>query len=236
MTERDTIARAAAALDDPDVRREATAPRAVDPLREALTRIAEPKYGLQGIMEDYSDANAFNYHAMKYWRDLAVGYGATARTALAAAPAPQPTPDVAISRAMIDAAYKALPPDACGTIAEGEMERVLMAALRAAAPQPASVDREALADLITDAELRWQSKGPHTGPTKSLAIADALIAAGLRLPGAVRPDEMLAWAAVGESGRIDVESIAIDPDEVRLAPQPMQRVVRVAIRRVEDEA
>lgn len=33
--DRDTIARAAAALDDPDMRREAPAPRAVDPLREA---------------------------------------------------------------------------------------------------------------------------------------------------------------------------------------------------------
>lgn len=307
-----------------------------DKLREALARIAEPKYGLQGIMEDYSDANSFNYHAMKYWRDLAVGYGATARAALAAAPqpegveakiyaflrgyrqeevqdedgygyplvdaltldghgidmgereifnlareiahmlgapAPQPAPDVAISRDMIDAAYKALPPDACGTIAEGEMERVLMAALRAAAPQPASVDRNALADLITDAELRWQSEGPHTGPTKSLAIADALLAAGLRLPGAVRPTmrdetgmehiardiregrfpkrsprqqvpdtpdqpaETLAWGAVNKDSAIQPDLISKDRVVAEgLAKDYAERVVRVAIRIVEDEA
>lgn len=55
-----------------------------DKLREALEQIAKPKYGLQGIIEDYSDANAFNYHAMTYWRDLAQSYEATARAALAA--------------------------------------------------------------------------------------------------------------------------------------------------------
>ena len=70
-----------------------------------------------------------------------------------------------------------------GYYPDGPMRSRARAAL-AAAPQPAPVGREALADLITDAELRWQSKGPHTGPTKSLAIADALLAAGLRLPGA----------------------------------------------------
>ena len=62
-----------------------------DTLREALEQIAKPKYGLQGIIEDYSDANAFNYHAMTYWRNLAQSYESTARAALAAAPQPAPT-------------------------------------------------------------------------------------------------------------------------------------------------
>lgn len=60
-------------------------------LRTALEQIAKAKYGLQSIMEDYSDTNAFNYQAMQYWRNLAQGYEATARAALAAAP--QPAPD-----------------------------------------------------------------------------------------------------------------------------------------------
>ena len=68
-----------------------------DKLREALKQIVEPKYGLQGIMEDYSDTNAFNYHAMKYWRDLAQSYQAIARAALAAAP--QPAPEKGLTRA-----------------------------------------------------------------------------------------------------------------------------------------
>lgn len=37
-------------------------------LREALGAITVNTYGLQGIMEEHSgDANAYNYHAMKYW-------------------------------------------------------------------------------------------------------------------------------------------------------------------------
>lgn len=55
----------------------------VERLRTALEQIAKAKYGLQSIMEDYSDTNAFNYQAMQYWRNLAQGYEATARAALA---------------------------------------------------------------------------------------------------------------------------------------------------------
>lgn len=39
-----------------------------------------------------------------------------------------PQPSVSITEAAVDAAYKALPPDAHGTIGSGEMERVLEAA------------------------------------------------------------------------------------------------------------
>lgn len=53
-----------------------------DALRAALEGIAKTKYGLQGIMEDHSDTNAFNYHAMQYWAKLADGYEAQARKAL----------------------------------------------------------------------------------------------------------------------------------------------------------
>ena len=41
-----------------------------------------------------------------------------------------------VNRAAIDAAYAALPPDAYGTIAEGEMERVLERAFAAISPTP----------------------------------------------------------------------------------------------------
>lgn len=53
----------------------------------------------------------------------------------------------------------------------------------AAAPQPASVDREALVDVIT----RAMRKANVRGDSHRYAIADDLIAAGLRLPGAVQP-------------------------------------------------
>lgn len=54
----------------------------VERLREALQSIAKVKYGLQGIMEDHSDANAYNYHAMQYWAKLAARYEMQARAAL----------------------------------------------------------------------------------------------------------------------------------------------------------
>lgn len=54
----------------------------VERLRSALKSIAKVKYGLQGIMEDHSDANAYNYHAMQYWAKLAARYEMQARAAL----------------------------------------------------------------------------------------------------------------------------------------------------------
>lgn len=57
-------------------------------MREALEKIAAPTYGLQSIQEDYSDPNAFNYHAMQYWMKLTFRYQAIARAALAGGPAP----------------------------------------------------------------------------------------------------------------------------------------------------
>lgn len=48
----------------------------------------------------------------------------------------------------IDAAFAALPPDAHGTIAPGEMERVLQAAARAAFPTGGATTAEAAADAV----------------------------------------------------------------------------------------
>lgn len=56
-----------------------------DPIAEAIKAIrsiAATKYGLQGIMEDYSDINAFNYHAKEYFAGLTQMYEASARRAL----------------------------------------------------------------------------------------------------------------------------------------------------------
>lgn len=50
-----------------------------------------------------------------------------------AAPAPAPVVEIVFTEAAIDAAFRALPADACGLIGTGEMERVLMAAFRAMA-------------------------------------------------------------------------------------------------------
>ena len=52
--------------------------------RAALTKIAAPGYGLQGIQEDYGhDTNAYNYHAGKYFTDQYFGLQKIARAALA---------------------------------------------------------------------------------------------------------------------------------------------------------
>ena len=190
--EREHIARMAAMLDrrshtmttndDPDVRREATAQRATDPLREALTRDLNALRAAASrgpvssreifqmtdpMMDRLSRAapptpaetagDALREH-LKWYADTFCELGnaheccgrmseddcsgCRARAALAAAPQPAPQ-SAAVSRAMIDSAYDALPPDAWGTIAEGEMERILMAALRTTSPQPAPVGREA---------------------------------------------------------------------------------------------
>ena len=125
----------------------------IERLRTALEQIAKAKYGLQSIMEDYSDTNAFNYQAMQYWRNLAQGYEATARAALAAAP--QPAPDHAEdefrvclhcgvqTRARFDPCWR------CGLwqsrlVADGYKR--LQARVDRSAPQPAP-DREALDEI-----------------------------------------------------------------------------------------
>ena len=52
-------------------------------LREALKNIAKPGYGIQGIAEDYGhDPNAYNYHAMLYWKSRAEQMQIAARSEL----------------------------------------------------------------------------------------------------------------------------------------------------------
>lgn len=71
---------------------------------------------------------------------------------------------------------------------DGMMDLLSRAAL-AAAPQPAP-DREALVQVIREASSAW-SGHELRGPTRAEAIADALLARGLRLPG----DETMTSAA-----------------------------------------
>ncbi|WP_332692061.1 hypothetical protein [Devosia sp.] len=59
----------------------------------------------------------------------------------------------AVTREMIDAAFRALPPDAHGTIAEGEMERILLRAL-ALSPAPADPRPEQV-EAVAVKPLEW---------------------------------------------------------------------------------
>jgi len=52
-------------------------------LREALERIAAHQYGLQNVADDHGhDTNSYNFHAMKYWSELARHQQSAARKAL----------------------------------------------------------------------------------------------------------------------------------------------------------
>ena len=55
----------------------------IEELEAALENISKPTYGLLDIQVNYgSDANAYNLHAMEYWRSLAQEYGRIACEAL----------------------------------------------------------------------------------------------------------------------------------------------------------
>ena len=56
----------------------------VDLLLAALNAITRHQYGMQSIIEEYSDVNAFNYHAMEYYRRMVDSYRNTAHKALEA--------------------------------------------------------------------------------------------------------------------------------------------------------
>lgn len=201
--ERATIARAAAALGDPGVTREAPAPRAVDPLREAIaTQLSE---GLGAILRKFCDSTA----AMQARHYL---------------------------HAMPNSDWNTLI-----TMLSEEIAKASRAAL-AAAPQPAPVEREKLVGVIRSDQRQLLSdydgsvEAYDCDPEVEAAICALLdlIAAGLCLPGAVQPDETFAWAVVGDDG---VPSL-VSQDRVTAMHLggPGERVVRVAIRRVEDEA
>jgi hypothetical protein len=64
-----------------------TAERERDEARAALEQICASRFGLQGIQEDHGhDTNAYNYHAMRYWRGVVANLETIARTALQGAP------------------------------------------------------------------------------------------------------------------------------------------------------
>lgn len=99
------------------------------------------------------------------------------------------------------------------------------------APQPAPPDREALVEVIQEVRRRFLALyaiGATTG-TLDDYIADALLAHGLRLPGA---GETMAWALMGENKPFPIiawPSRAM-AEQSRLAGECVQRV---AIRVVE---
>ena len=94
----------------------------------------------------------------------------------------------------------------------------------AAAPQPAP-DRETLESII------YNSADAYIEEHDRRAIADALLARGLRLPG---EDETMAWAVVGEDGEVIPGSIYPTRDEAeRVCDYEGERVVPVTIRVVE---
>ena len=101
---------------------------------------------------------------------------------------------------------------------------VELAAALAAAPQPAP-DRETLESII------YNSADAYIEEHDRRAIADALLARGLRLPGG---DETMAWAVVGEDGEVIPGSIYPTRDEAeRVCDYEGERVVPVTIRVVE---
>ena len=95
----------------------------------------------------------------------------------------------------------------------------------AAAPQPAPADREALVEVVAE-ELR-ATLGTTEATWLAEDVADALLARGLRLPG----DETMAWAVVGEDGKIDLASLT-NPYAIPMRSKGETRR-RVAIRVVE---
>lgn len=94
----------------------------------------------------------------------------------------------------------------------------------AAAPQPAPVDREALAKIVQDAMIRT---GVRWDDGSSEAIADALLARGLRLQGA---EETMAWAVVRKGGGLLPGNTFANRDAAERFASPHGRVDRVAIR------
>ena len=101
----------------------------------------------------------------------------------------------------------------------------------AAAQQPAPVDREALVEVIDAAITRWLQDGYDDPRNKPEAVADALLARGLRLP---EDGETLAWAVI-EDGIISPNLIDSEKESVqRWAEAWKGSMVRVAIRVVEE--
>ena len=163
-----------------------------------------------------------------------------ARAALAAAP--QPAPEQEMRKATEDAVVsvpKSLLLEVLeeavmdshatehefGGDAEPHRDRIASLQRLAAAPQPAP-DRESLMEMIAQAQDTWSPDAT----TPAAHIADALLARGLRLPGA---EETMAWAVIGEDGAIDPRKLWINSRDAEEYCERGERAVRVAIRVVE---
>lgn len=97
------------------------------------------------------------------------------------------------------------------------------------AQPPTSVDRDALVEVIRDAILDGMGSDMGVDPSAERA-ADALPARGLRLAG----NETMAWAVVGDDGKVVPTSIWPTQFQAQAAAwRPTERAVRVAIRVVE---
>lgn len=94
------------------------------------------------------------------------------------------------------------------------------------APQPAPVDREELVRLL---QIITRNGSLDDGRTLHEAIADALLARGLRLPG----DESMAWALVGDDEAVLADTVRWERGDVDAMFSDLGPSVRVAIRVVD---
>ena len=107
-----------------------------------------------------------------------------------------------------------------------EIDR-MTAALAEAEDRGAAQMRDRAA-VLYDTGLGWDTFGAFTEHLRALP---------LRLPGSVQPDETLAWAVVSEDGTLVETSINRSRAEADGELEwHGERIVRVAIRIVEDEA
>ena len=102
----------------------------------------------------------------------------------------------------------------------------------AAAPQPAPAPADERAAMIEVIEsVGWD------GSDLPAAIADSLLAVGYRKAEPLADErETLAWAVVGRDGALQAWTTTEDKSEAAEFSGRGERVVRVAIRIVEDEA
>ena len=164
----------------------------------ALARIANLEAQLAALTpppDAELDALVKRLRAMSNHPESAYAEAAAAITALRSRP-------VGVTDKMINAAFDALPSDACGTIATGEMERVLEAAL-AAGRGRYDVGREwAQIKLSLDDGVT-----PAAGCGDRLGIALLMIANGVANPAQVAREAMSAITALRAKAEVKVKPL-----------------------------
>jgi len=93
-----------------------------------------------------------------------------------------------------------------------------------------TADREALVRIMAKAHKAW-AVDLNDGRAIREAYADALLAAGLRLPGG---EETMAWAVVGEDGALVDGTVTVDRWRTSAYLQRGGCIRPVAIRVVEE--